>query len=234
MKYKNLFLIGLLFMISACGSSVSESEKDTGAKDIIFNDVDTTEDSGEVTKDVISDKGGADEVICDSGCLPDDSGTKDEGTTEDAGADGLSSEDIFTDTASDVKEDTSGGEDITISDTPEDIYSDTGIADSGSDAGADVIEDVGSPYCKPGDKKQYKCQDGTLIDYCLCENKGCKPHCDKIGTESEGWYDCSGQLIKWASCEKCNVYCGALGSKGEGWYSDCGGLIKWDQCAPDW
>ncbi|MCX7943956.1 MAG: hypothetical protein N2746_05545 [Deltaproteobacteria bacterium] len=223
------FIIVFIIFISACGSSVSESEKDFGLKDVTLNDVAQLGDLEDETKDGISDTNGADglqdvkdEITIDEGVS--DAVTTDEGVTQD----------ILPDSIQDIEWKDISDRDVSTQDIYEDVVQDSGFVDTGVDGGGDIIEDVGSPYCKLGDKKQYKCDNGDLIDYCVCENTGCKPHCDKIGTDSEGWYDCKGQLIRWADCAKCNVYCGALGTKGEGWYSDCGGLIKWDKCAPDW
>ncbi len=229
---KIIFAIILSFLFGACGSSVTDISKDILLGDISFLDTGTVKDYSEPA-DTITDC-----IVCDFGQNT-DVGITDESAndvlltdseTEDAETDApvlpdAISEDITGDFLS-----FDGGTDDIIVDASEDVVN----TDAGTDGGADVYEDAGSGYCTLGDKRDYKCPDGELIDYCVCENRGCKPRCDKIGTESEGWYDCSGQLIKWDFCAKCSAYCGALGSKSEGWYSDCSGLIKWDQCAPDW
>jgi hypothetical protein len=64
------------------------------------------------------------------------------------------------------------------------------------------------------------------------ETEVCMPRCDAIGSRSEGWYDCDGQLIGWAQCAQCVAECRAKGTRSEGWYSSCDDhLIKWDLCA---
>ncbi len=228
--YRSVLIIAaILIFVIACGSSVTESNKDADLRDFEFFDTGILDegsegiidiwvydssgyDFGDNMEDVYQDVYLADEVFSDEGI--------EDTLLEDSYKD---TSNIFDIIESEILIDSE--EDIMIVDVVEDVYLDTG---------PDASEDTGFQYCKQGEKKQYQCMDGKLLDYCVCENKGCRPHCDKIGTESEGWYDCNGRLIKWASCAKCNVFCDAIGSKSEGWYSDCGGLIIWDQCAPDW
>lgn len=236
--FRKFVLFVLLITLCACGSSVTDIDKDSGkTQDILFTDYVAKPDISEEV-DAVTDIYSSDGALCDFGNVSDGESTDTtegdeiavDGETEDIENDAISEQDAVSE---DIVE-----KDIVEDDIITDVFADTSedgiIVDAGQDIGTDVSEDVGSLYCSLGDKKQYQCPEGLVLDYCICENKGCKPHCDKIGTESEGWYDCNGKLIKWASCAKCKVYCDALGSKSEGWYSDCDGLIKYDQCAPDW
>ncbi len=77
---------------------------------------------------------------------------------------------------------------------------------------------------------EYICKDGSTFNMCDCILK-CEPYCDKIGTESEGWYDpCTGKVIKYAECKDCSIKCDKIGTKSEGWYSSCTGLVAWADC----
>lgn len=250
MVNKAYLLIFILFVIffTSCGGSISDIGQDAGIVDIKLNDVnfedvvkDTSADIGGDTENVdilIYDSeqqdviGDANEDALEDTAIIDsevDAGVE---QVEDAGnEDAILSDEFVVDVSEDVLEDIQ--EDIAPLDVVEDINQDSGV-DTGFDTGADTGEDAGTDYCKVGEKKYYQCPDGNMVDWCICDYKGCKPHCDKIGTESEGWYDCNGKLIKYASCAKCSVECDKWGTKSEGWYSNCDGLITWDQCAPDW
>ncbi|MBI5529149.1 MAG: hypothetical protein HY897_22720 [Deltaproteobacteria bacterium] len=167
-----------------------------------------------------------------------DAGKKDAGTT-DAGRDAGT-----TDTGTDA-EATDRGADAETTDAETDAETtDTGTDagttdDAASDGGAlddgGVAEDGGLAECKPGDTKEHACPDGRLVPWCKCVEGGCKAVCDKVGTKSEGWYDCKGQLIRWEICGQCEAACDKISTRSEGWYSSCdGSLINYDFCAPKW
>jgi|GEM_PF-5973744 len=202
--------IVLVAFYSGCGSTVTEQ----GSKD-----GDTTQDI--TLSDVIKD------AAKDTNTLDTIEDVEETDAKEDIiiYPDGVSEDIVITDSESKDNEVIEDG-------SLEDAVSDDIIStDIGTDAGT---EDTGSKYCNPGDEKPYTCPNGSTVAECICEYKGCQPICDKIGTRSEGWYDCEGNLIRYARCENCKVDCQAWGSKSEGWYSDCDGLINYDMCAPDW
>ena len=59
-----------------------------------------------------------------------------------------------------------------------------------------------------------------------------KPYCGAVGSDNEGWYDNTGNLIKLDNCQGCLADCDSIGLRSEGWYSSCDGeLIKYDNCA---
>lgn len=239
--YSLLVFFGMILLMSSCGSSVTETSRDIFLRDISLLD-------GAFEEDAIAFEEDVNDIISEDYIPTKDEGTKDieevDIISEDVEFDiieDVEADVVYSDVIGDVIEDATfpdiSGEDTEQLDVPVDAATDTTLEDTviedalSEDA---ITEDTGSRYCTIGDKKEYKCPDGSTIDYCICENKGCKPYCGHIGTESEGWYDCKGKLIKYTECAKCNVYCSALGSRSEGWYSDCGGLITWDYCAPDW
>lgn len=212
MKKRMWPAILLLLLFSAgCGSTVSESNGNTGdvlTQDIVLLDVSkdiSGKDEGP-SQDVIRPDGGEEDAIQEKDVIEDI-------IVEDAVEDTIISDAITTDVIEDA--------------ISEDVISEDASSDTGP-------TDTGPQYCKPGEEKLYTCPSGSTVVECVCEYKGCQPKCDKIGTKSEGWYDCEGNLIRYASCKDCKAYCDAYGTKSEGWYSDCGdGLIRYDSCAPE-
>ena len=95
--------------------------------------------------------------------------------------------------------------------------------------------------CKPEDAIEYECSDDESVDWCVCEEKKCKPDCLYIGSNSEGWYNpCTGKLLSYAQCAECTVECRHVGSYSEGWYDSCAvdpsisGPIIWARCRAEW
>ncbi|GAB4288511.1 MAG: hypothetical protein Kow0090_00830 [Myxococcota bacterium] len=88
--------------------------------------------------------------------------------------------------------------------------------------------------CWIGDKKYEECPDGYsyLAAECLVQEA---PHCDAIGTRSEGWY-LGDKLITYANCTGCIAYCDGVDTDAqEGWYSSCDyKMFANDFCAPRW
>lgn len=88
--------------------------------------------------------------------------------------------------------------------------------------------------CVPECPSSGKLVDGTPCmrgifnkETCQCDLiKSCKPVCDYIGSNSEGWYDgCNNTLYHWDLCSKCTPECKYVGSNSEGWYSSCTGQL---------
>jgi len=205
--------IAFLLLCAGCGSTVSESTRN--GNDVSFPDINITDVTVKdvESKDFIDHDIGTDAIV----------DTQYEDVKKDAELPDIEEDvEIKDSVGSD-----GANEDVEIKDV---VGEDVPSTDVGQDAG----NDTGPTYCKVGDEKIYICPNGEKVVECVCEYKGCMPKCDKIGTKSEGWYDCDGNLIRFAQCKDCTVKCDALGTKSEGWYSDCDGLIKWDQCAPEW
>ncbi|MCX7957854.1 MAG: hypothetical protein N3B13_02310, partial [Deltaproteobacteria bacterium] len=204
----SLVAVFTIILVTGCGSTVTEpsgNEQDATLQDVVLSDV--------IRDTVVKDTEPSDAVqdVIKPDTQEQDAIVYPDGELEDT--------EPSSDTSADVVIEDAVSEDVVNS-------------DSGTDASS---SDTGIQYCKVGEEKLYNCPGGTTVTECVCEYKGCIPKCDKIGTKSEGWYDCEGNLIRFASCKDCKVECNAWGTRSEGWYSsDCDGLIKYDSCAPEW
>ncbi|MGC8927911.1 MAG: hypothetical protein ACP5QK_08295 [Myxococcota bacterium] len=213
-KILPVFLILLMVVIyNGCGSTVSESSgNNTDVTLLDINVADVIKDSTGHT-DTYSDGEISDVIIRDEISIvdvPSDISVTPDGEVVDGSV-----------------EDTVTADGEFIDEGSEDVVS--------IDGGTDVSPtDAGAVYCKVGDEKLFTCPSGSTVVECVCEYKGCMPKCDKIGTKSEGWYDCDGNLIRFAICKDCKVFCDSYGTRSEGWYSDCDGLISYDNCAPEY
>ncbi|MCX7944655.1 MAG: hypothetical protein N2746_09130, partial [Deltaproteobacteria bacterium] len=186
MNRKFMFcLIGLIIICYlGCGSTVTEptgNNQDATIQDIVLSDI---------TKDTTTKDSEPSDITHQDTTIPDvDEGDIIVNLDVEFGDSEPSDSGIYLD--------------ISLDSTIKDIVDeDATNNDVGADTGA---PDTGVQYCKVGEERYYTCPNGTQVTECVCEYKGCMPKCDKIGTKSEGWYDCDGNLIRFATCKDCKV-----------------------------